>query len=167
MQQDSSQRFIARLFAHLTWIIILGLFYLFFQDKWQQQHDPNHHVMTTTNTSVVLRRNRQGHYIAPGRINGLPVRFLLDTGATDISIPGDLADTLKLTAGRASYARTANGTIKVYATQLDSVALGGLSLQQVSAHINPHMQGDTVLLGMSFLQHLELIQKGDTLTLKP
>lgn len=167
MQQDSSRRFIARLFTHLTWIIILGLFYLFFQDKWLQQNDPNHGLMNVNNNApVVLQRNRQGHYVAPGRINDHPVRFLLDTGATNISIPGALADSLKLTPGRAAYANTANGTIKVYATQLDSVALGGLSLKQVSAHINPHMQGETVLLGMSFLQHLELIQKGDTLTLK-
>ncbi|RTE66195.1 TIGR02281 family clan AA aspartic protease [Amphritea opalescens] len=167
MKQDNSRRFIARLFTHLTWIIILGLFYLFFQDKWLQQNDPNHSLMTaSSNAPVVLQRNRQGHYIAPGTINGLPVRFLLDTGATDISIPGSLADKLQLSPGRASYASTANGTIKVYATQLDSVALGGLSLNQVAAHINPHMAGDTVLLGMSFLQHLELTQRGDTLTLK-
>nr|WP_320135680.1 TIGR02281 family clan AA aspartic protease [uncultured Amphritea sp.] len=167
MKQDSSRRFVARLFTHLTWVIILGLFYLFFQDKWLQQNDPNHGLMSATNNApVVLQRNRQGHYIAPGKINGQNVRFLLDTGATDISIPGTLADQLNLKPGRASYASTANGTIKVYQTTLDSVALGGLSLNQVSAHINPHMQGDTVLLGMSFLQHLELTQRGNTLTLK-
>ncbi|WP_299200769.1 TIGR02281 family clan AA aspartic protease [uncultured Amphritea sp.] len=166
MQQDSSRRFIARLFTHLTWIIILGLFYLLFQDRLLQQNDPNHDLRVTQNgQSVVLQRNRQGHYIAPGTINGQPVRFLLDTGATDISIPGALAKALGLTPGRASYASTANGTIKVYDTRLNSVALGGLSRADVSAHINPHMQGDTVLLGMSFLQHLELIQRGDTLTL--
>lgn len=167
MNQDSNRRFVARLFTHLTWIIILGLFYLFFQQKWLQQNEPNHNLMTTVSTaSVVLQRNRQGHYIAPGQINGLPVRFLLDTGATDISIPEAVANRLKLTQGRAAYVSTANGTIKVYATQLDSVALGGLSLNNAAAHINPYMQGDTVLLGMSFLQHLELIQKGNTLTLK-
>ncbi|BBB25660.1 retropepsin-like aspartic protease family protein [Amphritea japonica] len=167
MKQDSSQRSIAKLFTHLTWIIILGLFYLLFQDQLLQKNDPNHDLNTVENDQpVVLQRNRQGHYVAPGNINGQPVRFLLDTGATDISIPGALADKLTLIPGRASYASTANGTIKVYDTQLDSVALGGLSLPNVSAHINPHMQGDTVLLGMSFLKHLELTQRGDTLTLK-
>ncbi|WP_428033714.1 retropepsin-like aspartic protease family protein [Amphritea sp.] len=166
MQQDSSRRSIARLFTHLTWIIILGLFYLFFQDRLLEKNDPNHALQITHNSQpVVLQRNRQGHYIAPGTINGQPVRFLLDTGATDISIPGALAEELGLTPGRVSYASTANGTIKVYDTRLNSVALGGLSRADVAAHINPHMQGDTVLLGMSFLQHLELIQRGDTLTL--
>ncbi len=167
MQQDSSRRFIARLFSHLTWIILLGLFYLLFQDRLLQQNDPNRDLKTTqSHQPVVLKRNRQGHYIAPGMINGQPVRFLLDTGATDLSIPGRLADELGLTPGQASYASTANGTIKVYNTRLNSVSLGGLARTNVAANINPHMQGDTVLLGMSFLQHLELIQRGDTLTLK-
>ena len=167
MKQDSSRRSIGRLFTHLTWVIILGLFYLLFQDQLLQKNDPNHNLITVkSNQPVVLQRNRQGHYVAPGKINGQPVRFLLDTGATDISIPGALAGKLTLTPGRASYASTANGTIKVYDTQLDSVALGGLSLPNVPAHINPHMQGDIVLLGMSFLKHLELTQRGDTLTLK-
>ncbi|MBN0988876.1 TIGR02281 family clan AA aspartic protease [Amphritea pacifica] len=167
MKQDSSRHFVGRLFAHLTWITLLGVFYLIFQGRLLQQNDPNHALQVSDNHQpVVLQRNRQGHYVAPGTINGQPVQFLLDTGATDISIPGTLADTLRLTPGRVSYASTANGTIKVYDTRLDSVALGGLSLADVSAHINPHMQGETVLLGMSFLQHLELIQRGDTLTLK-
>ncbi|UTW04217.1 TIGR02281 family clan AA aspartic protease [Amphritea atlantica] len=167
MKQDSSRHFIGRLFAHLTWIILLGLFYLMFQDRLLQQNNPNHALnISEENQMVVLQRNRQGHYLAPGTINGQPVRFLLDTGATDISIPGALADKLRLAPGRASYASTANGTIKVYDTRLNSVALGGLSQANVSAHINPHMQGNTVLLGMSFLQHLELTQRGDTLTLK-
>jgi aspartyl protease family protein len=167
MKQDSSRRFIAKLFTHLTWVIILGVFYLLFQDQLLQKHDPNYDLATTKSSEpVVLQRNRQGHYVAPGSINGKPVRFLLDTGATDISIPGVLADRLKLTPGRASYANTANGTIKVYDTLLDSVALGGLSLPNVSAHINPHMRGETILLGMSFLQHLEITQRGNTLTLQ-
>ncbi len=166
MKQDS-QRFIAKLFTHLTWVIILGVFYLLFQDQLLQKNNPNHDLNITKNSeSVVLQRNRQGHYIAPGIINGKPVQFLLDTGATDISIPGVVAERLKLTPGRASYANTANGTIKVYDTQLDSVALGGLALPNIAAHINPHMQGETILLGMSFLKHLELIQRGNTLTLK-
>ena len=112
MQQDSSRRFIARLFSHLTWIILLGLFYLLFQDRLLQQNDPNRNLKTTqSHQPVVLKRNRQGHYIAPGMINGQPVRFLLDTGATDLSIPGRLADELGLIPGQASYASTANGTM--------------------------------------------------------
>lgn len=61
---------------------------------------------------------------------------------------------------------TANGAIAVYATQLDTVQLGSIKLQHINAHINPHMPDDIVLLGMSFMKHLEMTQREGTLTLK-
>ena len=50
-------------------------------------------------------------------------------------------------------------------TVLDSVQLGNIALDRVRASINPGMQGNEVLLGMSFLRELELMQRGTTLTL--
>ena len=158
---------IARLFTYMTWIAILGLFYLLFEDQLLQRQNPNHNLsLVRTSEPVVLKRNRQGHYIAPGTINGVKVTLLLDTGATEVSVPGKLAEHIGLQPGRASYASTANGNIQVFDTRLDSVSLGGLVMENVNAHINPYMQGNTVLLGMSFMQHLEITQRGDTLTLK-
>jgi len=62
---------------------------------------------------------------------------------------------------------TANGTLTGYAPGLRSVRLANIQQQDVQAIINPGMQAeDEVLLGMSFLKHLELIQRGDTLTLR-
>ena len=46
------------------------------------------------------------------------------------------------------------------------VALGGVRLGGVRAHINPHMSGEEVLLGMTFLRHLEFVQQGRKLTLR-
>ena len=60
---------------------------------------------------------------------------------------------------------TANGVISVYATRLDRVQLGGIEQRNVPASINPFMADDTVLLGMSFMQHLELVQRDGQLTL--
>lgn len=168
MRADQTRRSVARLFTHMTWIIILGVFYLIFQDELQERHNPNHDLTTIqSGEAVVLQRNQQGHYVAPGRINGVPVTFLLDTGATDISIPGKLSQQLGLTAGQPFYARTANGTIEVYSTVLERVSLGSIEQRNVSASINPHMNSRTILLGMSFMQHLEMIQRGNTLTLRP
>ncbi len=67
---------------------------------------------------VVLQRNRFGHYVATGAINGTPVTFLLDTGSTQISIPGDLAHDLGLKPGPAYDVSTANGTITVRGTRI-------------------------------------------------
>jgi len=104
--------------------------------------------------------------VASGSINNTPVVFLLDTGASDVSVPEKLAQAIGLKRGRPMIYQTANGTITVYATRLDKVDLGGIVLGQVRASINPNMQGNKVLLGMSFLKHLEFTQRGDTLILK-
>ncbi len=149
-----------------AWLIFLGLLFFYFEDLIQEKYDPNRNLSHSASHEVVLKRNKQGHYIAPGLINGQPVTFLLDTGATTISVPKSVADRIGLKAGIKQQVGTANGAISVYQTQLDQVSLGGLSLNNIRGHINPHMHGDTVLLGMSFMRNLELIQKGNTLTLR-
>ena len=91
---------------------------------------------------------------------------MLDTGATDVSVPERLAKNLELRAGHSQIVNTANGSITTFSTQLDRVDLGTIQLSNVQAHINPHMDSDEVLLGMSFLRHLELIQRDGALTLR-
>ncbi len=153
---------------YLTWIIGLLLLTLFFNNWLEKQHNPNGSLVlnSSADTPVVLKRNRQGHYVASGLINGRPVVFLLDTGATVLSIPESIAEQIGLERGKPSRVTTANGTVNVYSTRLEKVQLGNIAISNVQGHINPHMGGETALLGMSFLKHLELIQSGDTLTLK-
>ncbi len=135
-----------------------------------KQHNPNQsnltRIISDGSSEVVLARNRDGHYVAKGEINGKSVQFLLDTGATQISIPSVVANDLGLVRGTAMLAQTANGTVKVYATRADEVRLGHIVLQNVPASINPGMNGADVLLGMSFLKHLEIIQRGNVLRLR-
>lgn len=152
-----------------AWILILALLTLFFSAWQERERNPNRDPearITADAREVVLQRNRHGHYLASGNINGKPVTFLLDTGATQISVPGDLAHELGLKPGPAYQVGTANGTITVRGTQLDSVALGPIHMSDVRAHINPFMDGDEVLLGMSALRNLEFSQRGDQLTLR-
>ena len=115
---------------------------------------------------VVLLQNSAGHYVAGGLINDQPVTFLLDTGATSVSVPESLAHRLGLARGAAYETHTANGVITTYATRLHSVAIGNIARQNVRAHINPHASGDEVLLGMTFLRHLELTQRDRELTIR-
>lgn len=151
-----------------AWVLALGLVTLLFQGVLTDRRDPNRDLRVTTEDGgeVVLKRNRMGHYLAPGRINGEPVDFLLDTGATTVSIPGHVARRLGLREGRPMRANTAAGTVVSYATELDTVQLGGITQRDVWATINPSMDMDEVLLGMSFLKRLEMTQRGDTLTLR-
>ncbi|MGH6636878.1 MAG: retropepsin-like aspartic protease family protein [Gammaproteobacteria bacterium] len=154
----------------LAWLLALALLTLIFNDWLESQRNPNPRL-TSSGTEqgpaeVRLARNRYGHYVATGRINGHEVEVLLDTGATDVSIPGALAKRFGLKPGAAVAAHTANGIIEVYLTTVPQIALGSIVIEDVAAHINPHISGDAVLLGMSFLKHLEFTQRGDTLTLR-
>lgn len=115
---------------------------------------------------VKLERNRQGHYIAGGSVNGVPATFLLDTGATDVAIPANLAEAAGLQSGQASRATTANGVVTVYTTSIDEIIIGNIVLQDVRASITPSMPGDTVLLGMSALRKVDFSQRGSILTLQ-
>ena len=152
------------------WVVVLALMTLFFQSWQEKQYNPNQNIALSQGGDgvheLVLQRNRYGHYVANGEINQQPVVFLLDTGASDISVPEGLAREIGLKRGPAMRYQTANGMITVYTTTLTKVDLGGIVLQQVRASINPNMQGNEVLLGMSFLKHLEFTQRGDRLTLR-
>ncbi len=165
MTEQTPQR-IGKAFWILTWISLLGLLYLFFSSYLDDRQRPNRDLVSSDSGQVVLKRNRGGHCVAPGLINDYPVRFLLDTGATSVSIPEKVAAQIGLQRGPRYQVTTASGRVDVYSTTLDSIQLGGIVLQDIRGHINPHMPGETVLLGMSFMQHLELNQKGDTLTLR-
>ncbi len=161
---------IGRWMMILSWILLLALMSYLFSDILERQHNPNEAPVTLRddqgNTQVVLKRNRAGHYVANGRINGHPVLFLLDTGATDVAISDELAERLSLPRGRQVFSQTANGTVVAWQTRLSEVGLGEITLSDVRASVLPTMAGNEVLLGMSFLKRLEWTQRGDQLTLK-
>lgn len=115
--------------------------------------------------SLLLKSNRFGQYLLKGAANGQDVLFLVDTGASGISIPAGIAAELGLKRGRPFQVATANGITTVYASSLDSLAVGPFRRRDVKAHINPSMDGDMALLGMSFLRHYELTQRGGELTI--
>jgi len=153
----------------LIWVVILSLFALFFHYLLGNLFNPNQKVVGMINASgqpeVILTRNRAGHYVTNGEINRHDVTFFLDTGATHISIPGKVAKRIGLRGGRSIMVQTANGAIPVQTTTLDSVSIGNIVMTDVKAGINPYMDSEAILLGMNFLKHLELTQRGDTLTL--
>ena len=155
--------------VYLAWILFLAVLTFGFKNYLDQQNNPNQNTSTEwkDNTAEVrLKQNRYGHYVVNGKINNQPVTFLLDTGATLISIPENIANQLQLKKGYPAQSQTANGTITVYSTRLDLVSIGKIELKDLRASINPHMSGDEVLLGMSFMRHLEMTQKGNELIIR-
>ena len=169
MTEENFQKKLGSWMVILGWILILGLLSMYFSKYLDKQHNPNQDIeftQTGINKEIELQRNRYGHYVADGKINNQAVVFILDTGATDISIPEQVAQRLKLRAGMKFTVNTANGEIAVYGTRLDSVSLGPITLQDVNANINPYFDGEEILLGMSFLKHLHFSQHGDKLLIR-
>lgn len=153
----------------IFWLLVLGALTYVFGTWEKKQYNPNQDLsgeQLQGARQVVLERNRFNHYVANGLINGIPVTFMLDTGATAVVIPANLANNLHLKAGRPHIANTANGQIEVRATRIDTLELGVIKLRNINASINPGMSGEEILLGMSALKQIEFSQKGKMLTLR-
>lgn len=154
----------------LMWLLIIGLVTLFFNKIVDDQKNPNKNIQGSVETNgtkkVILIRNRFGQYITDGKINGQKVIFMIDTGASDISIPIAVANRLNLEQGRAIQYETANGVTTAYLTRLESVSIAGITKTNVRASINPNVTFEEILLGMSFLKDLEFSQQGKNLILK-
>lgn len=146
---------------------LLALLTWFFSGVLDDRVNPNqqvHSQRVNGAVEVVLEADRQGHFIATGAINGREVRFLLDTGATLVSVPEQLAERIGLERQAPIRLETAAGTVQGWMTRLDEVRLGDIVQRDVRAAINPG-RSDTVLLGMSFLREMEMTQRDGELRL--
>ncbi len=116
---------------------------------------------------VVLSADAGGHFRTGGRINGARVEFLVDTGATLVSIGASDARRagIELRAGRRALAQTANGSTPIWLVKVDSLQLGELTLHNVDAAVHQHDLPAT-LLGMSALGRFELRHEGRQLRLR-
>jgi len=154
---------------YAAWILVLVMLTLGFNQWFVHERNPNrnvHSMRAGDAIEVTLRQNRYGHYAATGAINGHPVEFLLDTGATEVSVPERVAARIGLARGASGKVNTANGLVTTYATRIVQLRLGDIVLEDVRAHINPGMRGEEVLLGMSALKALEFTQRDGMLTLR-
>lgn len=159
-----------RLMLIIAWVVGILLLTQMFGNWERRQQNPNQSPLSQRTVDgrmeVALHRNRQGHYLSQGQINGEPVTFLLDTGATDIVIPAGRARELQLKRLGRGYAATANGMVEIERTELESVSIGDIILYNVPASINPGMRDeDDILLGMSALRQLDFAQRDGVLTL--
>jgi aspartyl protease family protein len=113
--------------------------------------------------SVTLAADTRGHFITDGAINGNPVRFLVDTGATMVALPAAEAVRLGIDY-RKGQSATAGGMVTTYRVKLDSVRLGAIEISGVDGVVLE--QGlDITLLGMSFLNRIEMKRDGHTMVL--
>lgn len=118
--------------------------------------------------SVLLFASAGGHFFADGFVNGLPVRFLVDTGATTIALSEDQAKRLGIDyrrRGQPGHASTAGGVVRMYSLNLDKVEVGPITVYNVAAGVVEGAYPREPLLGMSFLGQLNMKREGEQLEL--
>lgn len=117
--------------------------------------------------TVKLTADGGGHFNATGSINGRPTRFLVDTGATTITISVRAAQAMGIDLRKASLgaSSTAAGVVRTYRVTFDNVKVGDISLNFVEGNVLDGMPDDFALLGNSFLSRLDMKREGTVLTL--
>lgn len=123
-----------------------------------------------TGGGVTVSRGADGHFRINGSVNGAPVTFLLDTGATMVLLTAEDARAAGIDPPRSAYSlpvSTANGIARVAPASLDSVTVGSIEESDVGAAVAPPGQVSSSLLGMSFLSRLYRFEiTGDRLILE-
>lgn len=165
MQTEPVGRRYATAFALIVFFLFGFLFFYFYQRYEQDAYLPNRDA-TATADGLTLKASADGHFRTTGTINGEPVVFMLDTGATGVALSESLARRLGVTGRGSGQVSTANGVTQAQLAQLDVLAFGGWTFEDVPAFIMPQMD-DEVLLGMQVLRHFRWHQEAGVLRLQP
>jgi len=117
--------------------------------------------------SATLTADPRGHFVVEGQINGGTVRFLVDTGATTIALSSADATRLGIDyrKGVRGLVGTANGTTVAYRVKLDTVRVGDIVVNNIDAAVLEGNSMPFALLGMSFLNRMEMKHQGQTMVL--
>jgi len=121
----------------------------------------------TTADSVMIPTDARGHFVADGQVNGMPIRFAVDTGATFITLAAREASRLGLDYrnGQKAVMETANGDVLAYRVKLDTVCVGDVTVNNVDAVVTEGNGLPVALLGMSFLNRVDIKREGAIMTL--
>ena len=130
-------------------------------------HYRNAEIGASGRGRVLVAADTRGHFYIEGAVNRVPVRFLVDTGATMVSLPQRDADRLGIDyrAGRRGSSHTANGIATVYLVKLDAIRIGEIELNNIDALVHEGPGLEQALLGMSFLNRVSMQRDGATMTL--
>jgi aspartyl protease family protein len=127
---------------------------------------PVTHSVASGADEIVVAADRNGHFYLDGSINGAPLRFMVDTGATYVSVSEAFARGAGLPRGVTGYFNTANGSVQGEVVKGQSVRAGPYELLGLSVAVMP-AGGVEGLLGQNFLRRFDVSQSGGELRLRP
>ena len=142
-----------------VWLVLGALVFVGYQ--WQRHEALKASFTTTAEGVVEIRRGADGHYHWPGRLNGVSVDFLVDTGASGVAIPTRLADQLGLASEGTVRSSTAGGSATGRVVRGDLVLDGGVPADRLRMVALPHLESP--LLGMDVLGRLHWQQRDGVL----
>ena len=122
---------------------------------------PGSIIKSEDGNSMSVIANQSGHFFVNAIVDGLGIKFMVDTGATDVALTRGDAKSLGIDLDALSYGRkvsTANGTAWSASVTLDYIEIGDIRIENVSASVGSDDGLNTSLLGMSFLNKLKLFQ---------
>lgn len=116
--------------------------------------------------TIELTADTNGHFQVKGKINSYPVDFMLDTGASLVAVPKQLAEKIGLKGRYPVTIDTASGKVEGFLTRLDKLSFGEFSLNNVKAVIIPS-ESNLVLMGMNVLKNFSINQRHGKMSIKP
>ena len=146
----------------IVWLVIGTGVFLAVQ-AWQAQQKRSQ--FRASAGVIELQRASDGHFHWPGRLNGVAVDFLVDTGATSTALPQALAEQAGLTSEGNTQSSTAGGTVRGWVARADIELDGGVSAQRLRVTVLPRLDGP--LLGMDVLSKMRFSQQGGVLRFEP
>ncbi len=117
--------------------------------------------------AVLLSPNRWGNYTLEGSINGVPITFLVDTGASTVAVSTADADRMGLSGCQGVASTTANGTTSGCLALARQISFGPFSVRNVRVAVLPRMAAGQALLGMNVLSRLQILQQDGRMMLRP
>jgi aspartyl protease family protein len=151
--------------ALVAWFALCGAFYVFF-DSQQKPKVAVASGLDQARGEIVIPRSRDGHYYVAGSIQGHPVTFMVDTGATTVVVAERFARKAGLPAGRRTRFETAGGTVSGETVSGMTVEAAGIEVSGISVGVGLQMDDDVALLGQNFLRRVEMVQSGDQMILR-
>ncbi|TXI26176.1 MAG: TIGR02281 family clan AA aspartic protease [Nitrosomonas sp.] len=148
--------------ALIAWIGVFTVAYLYFASA----QAPKVAMVSADSPEkeIIIPRSLDGHYYVQGKINGYPVEFMVDTGASIVSISYELARAIHLPPGIPANFSTAGGGVNGEIVPSVDIEIGNIRLNELTVSVG--IQGKMALLGQNFLRRIDMIQSNDKMILQ-